>query len=60
MAPGVVYLASKDCNLSGIILRADDGRFSVVTLRTSDEVAFDHASLTPEAVGDWLERALRE
>jgi hypothetical protein len=60
VAPGVAFLASQDCDLSGIILRADDGRFSLVTPRTSTEVAFDDAGLTPEAVGDWLVRACRE
>lgn len=55
VAPGVAYLASARCDVSGVILRADDGRFSTVSPLISEEVAFEGAGLTPEAVGHWLE-----
>lgn len=58
VAPGVAYLASGRCDVSGVILRADDGRFSTVRPRISEEAAFEGADLTPEAVGGWLEGAL--
>jgi NAD(P)-dependent dehydrogenase (short-subunit alcohol dehydrogenase family) len=58
VAPGVAYLASARCDVSGVILRADDGRFSTVSPLISEEVAFEGAGLTPEAVGDWLEGML--
>ncbi len=54
VAPGVVFLASEQCNLSGIILRADNGKFSTVNLSISEEITLAGDKLTPEGVGAWL------
>ncbi len=54
VAPGVTFLASEQCTLSGIILRAENGKFSTVTPTVSEEITFVGDQLTPENVGKWL------
>ncbi len=54
-APGVVFLASRNCTISGIILHAANGRFSTMNVKESDELVLENSELTPEAVGDWLQ-----
>lgn len=59
IAPGVAYLASTRCSHSGLILRAGDGRFSLVSPTTSEEFALPHEQLTPDAVAAGVEHLLR-
>ncbi len=54
VAPGVAFLASEQCNLSGIILRADNGKFSTVSPSISEEITLVGDQLTPERIGGWL------
>ena len=58
VAPGVAYLASNQCSTSGIILRADNGHFSIVSPHISEEFVLSNTNLTPEAVGTDLEGLL--
>ena len=53
--PGVAYLASRDCDLNGVILHAANGRFSLMNVAATEPRDFNGASLTPEAIGAGLE-----
>ena len=55
VAPGVAYLASRDCDFNGAILHAANGRFSLMNLEATEPRDFSGTGLTPEAVGAWLE-----
>ena len=57
VALGVAYRASRDRTRNGVILHAADGRFSLMNVQSSDSLELGGASLTPEAVGDWLDTA---
>jgi NAD(P)-dependent dehydrogenase (short-subunit alcohol dehydrogenase family) len=48
IAPGVAFLASSTCNVSGIILRASDGHFSTMRWQIGPEVDFGAQPATPE------------
>jgi NAD(P)-dependent dehydrogenase (short-subunit alcohol dehydrogenase family) len=50
VAPGVAFLASAACNMSGVVLRAAGGRFSVVRWTGSDGVDFGPIPIRPEAI----------
>ncbi len=54
VAPGVAFLASRACEVSGIILRASNGRFSTMRWQIGTEVDFGTDVATPEDfAGQW-------
>jgi NAD(P)-dependent dehydrogenase (short-subunit alcohol dehydrogenase family) len=56
VAPGVAFLASSACELSGIVLRAANGVFSTGRYLVTDGVDFGHEPTTPEAIAErWEE-----
>jgi NAD(P)-dependent dehydrogenase (short-subunit alcohol dehydrogenase family) len=58
VAPGVVFLASPACDVSGIVLRADGGRFAVAGYDRGTEVDLGREPTTPEAFAErWPEIA---
>ena len=52
VAPGVAFLASSQCDFSGVILLAGNGHFSVVQWQRSDGVDFGEMVATPEVIDD--------
>jgi NAD(P)-dependent dehydrogenase (short-subunit alcohol dehydrogenase family) len=48
VAPGVVFLASNLCNVSGRILRASTGHFSAMRWQVGPEIDFGVEAATPE------------
>lgn len=52
VAPGAAFLASSQCNFSGIILRAGNSHFSVAHWQRSAGIDFGEAVATPEAIAD--------
>jgi NAD(P)-dependent dehydrogenase (short-subunit alcohol dehydrogenase family) len=52
VAPGVAFLASRSCNVSGIILRTSDGHFSTMRWQVGPEVDFGAEAATPEAIAE--------
>jgi NAD(P)-dependent dehydrogenase (short-subunit alcohol dehydrogenase family) len=52
VAPGVAFLASAQCNVSGFVLQASNGHFSSVHWHSSAGVDFGEAIATPEAIAD--------
>ena len=56
VAPSVVFLASSSCNVSGIILRASDGRFSTMRWQVGPEVNFGSEQATPENIAEQWEQ----
>ncbi len=56
VAPGVAFLASSSCNVSGMILRASDGHFSTMRWQVGPEVDFGTVVATPEAIAEKWER----
>src|SRR5947209_6223981 len=52
VAPGVAFLASSQCNVSGVVLRASNGQFSVARWAFSEGVMFGTTAITPEAVAE--------
>lgn len=57
-APGVVFLASPACSVSGIVLRAEGGRFAVAGYDRGGGVDFGREPATPEAIAErWPEIA---
>ena len=52
VASGVAFLASSQCNFSGIILRAGNGHFSVAQWQKSTGIDFGEAVATPEEIAD--------
>ena len=52
VAPGVAFLASSSCNVSGIILRASNGHFSTMHWQTGPEVDFGAVAATPEIIAE--------
>jgi NAD(P)-dependent dehydrogenase (short-subunit alcohol dehydrogenase family) len=51
-APGVVFLASPACDVSGIVLRAEGGRFAVAGYDRGSGVDFGRMPVTPEKVAE--------
>jgi NAD(P)-dependent dehydrogenase (short-subunit alcohol dehydrogenase family) len=54
VAPAVVFLASAQCTVSGVILHAANGQFSTAQWVRSSEVTLTPGSLTPEAIAVWF------
>ena len=52
VAPGVVFLASARCSLSGVVLRAAGGRFSTGWYAGSEGVDFGRDPTTPETIAE--------
>ena len=52
VAPGVAFLASSACEVSGVILRAGNGHFSTMRWQVGPEVDFGAEAATPEDVAD--------
>ncbi len=52
VAPGVAFLASSSCTVSGMILRASDGHFSTMHWQVGPEVDFGAEIATPEAIAE--------
>jgi NAD(P)-dependent dehydrogenase (short-subunit alcohol dehydrogenase family) len=52
VAPGVAFLASRQCDVSGIILRASDGHFSTMRWQVGPEVDFGAEPATPESIAE--------
>lgn len=50
VAPGVAFLASSACRLSGAVLSAAGGRFSVASWHRSDAIDLGSAPATPEEI----------
>lgn len=48
VAPGLAFLASSACEVSGAILRASNGRFSVMRWQIGPEVDFGAEAATLE------------
>jgi NAD(P)-dependent dehydrogenase (short-subunit alcohol dehydrogenase family) len=58
VAPGVAFLASSRCQVSGIVLRAAGGRFSVAEWEESPEVDLGATPVDPETIAErWLDIA---
>jgi NAD(P)-dependent dehydrogenase (short-subunit alcohol dehydrogenase family) len=56
VAPGVVFLASDCCTLSGVVLEAAGGEFDVARWTSSDEVDLGREPVDPESIADrWAE-----
>jgi NAD(P)-dependent dehydrogenase (short-subunit alcohol dehydrogenase family) len=56
VAPGVLFLASRACDFSGVVLRAADGRFSTVGWHAGDVLDFGREPVGPEEISDrWAE-----
>jgi NAD(P)-dependent dehydrogenase (short-subunit alcohol dehydrogenase family) len=56
VSPGVAYLASGACDVSGVILRAADGRFSAVRWEFPPEVDLGRDPVSPDVVAShWPE-----
>jgi len=55
VAPGVAFLASSACAMSGIVLHAAGGRFSTSLSNRTKEVDFGSVPATPEQIAaNWL------
>ena len=52
VAPGVVFLASAACEVSGVVLRAAGGRFSAARYDLGHEVDFGPRPVSPDAVAE--------
>ena len=52
VAPGVAYLASAQCDGSGTVLFANNGRFSTLQWSEGPEVDFGVPAATPEAIAE--------
>ena len=57
-APGVVFLASPECRVSGVVLRAEGGRFAAAGYDRGSGVEFGRDPATPETIAErWPEIA---
>jgi NAD(P)-dependent dehydrogenase (short-subunit alcohol dehydrogenase family) len=50
VAPGVVFLASRECTFSGVVLAAADGRFSLGGYQTGEAMDFGHDPVSPDEI----------
>jgi NAD(P)-dependent dehydrogenase (short-subunit alcohol dehydrogenase family) len=50
VAPGAVFLASRECHVSAAVLRAADGRFSLGGYAVSEEIDLRREQATPEMI----------
>jgi NAD(P)-dependent dehydrogenase (short-subunit alcohol dehydrogenase family) len=56
VTPGVLFLASEQCELSGKVLEAAGGEFDVARWTSSDEVDFGREPVDPETIAErWEE-----
>ncbi len=55
-APAVAFLASRQCQVSGIIVRAADGQFSLMRWQVGPEIDFGMKPATPEDIAEQWER----
>jgi NAD(P)-dependent dehydrogenase (short-subunit alcohol dehydrogenase family) len=56
VAPGVLFLASERCSLSGKVLEAGGGEFDVARWTSSSDVDFGREPVTPEEIAErWAE-----
>jgi NAD(P)-dependent dehydrogenase (short-subunit alcohol dehydrogenase family) len=56
VAPGVVFLASSACTITGRVLEAAGGEFDVARWTSSDEVDFGREPVEPEVIAErWQE-----
>jgi NAD(P)-dependent dehydrogenase (short-subunit alcohol dehydrogenase family) len=56
VAPGVLFLASEACTVSGKVLEAGGGEFDVARWVSSDEIDFGRTPVEPEAIAErWSE-----
>lgn len=56
VSPGVAFLASSACEVSGVVLRASDGHFSVARWDFSPGVEFGRRPVSPDVIADrWPE-----
>ena len=56
VAPGVVFLASDRCTVSGVVLEAGGGEFDVARWVSSDEVDLGREPVDPETIAErWAE-----
>lgn len=56
VVPGVVFLASDECAVTGKVLEAAGGEFSVATWTSSDDVDFGREPVGPEVIVErWAE-----
>jgi hypothetical protein len=53
VAPAAAFLAATPCDVSGIVIRASNGRFSMARWSHTEEVIFGPGVITPEAVVEW-------
>lgn len=56
VAPGVAFLASKECDASNVILAANNGRFSTIRWQESPDVDFGVRTATPEDIAEKWEQ----
>jgi NAD(P)-dependent dehydrogenase (short-subunit alcohol dehydrogenase family) len=56
VAPGVVFLASEECQATGVVLAAAGGRFSVRSLTRGREIDFGRRAVEPELIADRWEQ----
>ena len=52
VAPGVAFLASSQCDFSGVVLQASNGHFSIAQWQRSAGIDFGETIPTPEAIAD--------
>ncbi len=58
VAPGVLFLASEECTLTGVVLAAAGGRFAVRHWARSSGVDFGRDPVEPEQIAErWAELA---
>lgn len=50
VAPGVVFLASRECTFSGVVLAAADGRFSLGGYQTGEAMDFGRDPVSPDEI----------
>jgi NAD(P)-dependent dehydrogenase (short-subunit alcohol dehydrogenase family) len=56
VAPGVLFLASEDCSVTGVVLSAAGGRFAVRSWARSKGIDFGHDPVEPEQIAErWAE-----
>lgn len=56
VAPGVAFLASQECKVSGVILLANNGLFSTIRWQESPEINFGSEPASPEAIAEQWEK----
>ena len=56
VAPGVAFLASQECKVSGVILLANNGLFSTIRWQESSEINFGSEPASPEAIAEQWEK----